>query len=203
MGVVGGGIALFNAKKAVLWKRAELANTHLRELTSNEDWVFACRALDWNGGLLVVPEKLRPLLAGDKKNIVHNMLILIKAVDPHLLLSDLEKDERLQIYRTAVDTLLSWLAVIESGLERELFVAKDLDEVGYWVLHIQNYNELDGFIKEFGYMESMLKLRNSFSYKAVSYRRGRLLRSDPRTIEQADLPSPAKDRAEVEEEAEE
>jgi len=30
VGLVGGGVALFNARKAVCWKRAELANNYRR-----------------------------------------------------------------------------------------------------------------------------------------------------------------------------
>ena len=52
--LVGGAIALFNARKAVRWKRAELANNYLKELTTSPELVFACRALDWQGGQLVV-----------------------------------------------------------------------------------------------------------------------------------------------------
>jgi hypothetical protein len=32
VGLVGGGVALFNARKAVCWKRAELANTYMKDI---------------------------------------------------------------------------------------------------------------------------------------------------------------------------
>ena len=182
MGVIGGGIALFNARKTVLWKRAELANSYLRELSSNDELVFACRSLDWNGGILVVPDKLRPLLLGDKKTIAHDPTVLNTALRPGLLISDLEADERIQIYRTALDALLSWLSNLASGLERKLFTAKDLDEVGYWVHHIHNHGELLSFIEAFGYRANMEQLRRAFSYKAESYRDGRGPESLPQTI---------------------
>jgi hypothetical protein len=50
-GLVGGGVALFNSWKAVCWKRAELANTYMKDFNANEELVFAGRCLDWNGGV--------------------------------------------------------------------------------------------------------------------------------------------------------
>jgi hypothetical protein len=62
VGLVGGGVALFNAYKAVLWKRAELANTYMKDFNNNAELVFAGRCLDWQGGKLIVPESLCPYL---------------------------------------------------------------------------------------------------------------------------------------------
>src|SRR6266851_5219875 len=47
VGLVGGGVALFNARKAVCWKRAELANTYMKDFNNNPELVFAGRCLDW------------------------------------------------------------------------------------------------------------------------------------------------------------
>ena len=49
VGLVGGGVALFNSWKAVCWKRAELANGYLKDFNRNPELVFAGRCLDWNG----------------------------------------------------------------------------------------------------------------------------------------------------------
>ena len=62
VGLVGGGVALFNSWKAVCWKRAELANNYLKDFNNNPELVFAGRCLDWNGGKLVLPESLRPYM---------------------------------------------------------------------------------------------------------------------------------------------
>lgn len=161
-GVVGGGVALFNANKAVLWKRAELANSHLRELMSNEELVFACRALDWNGGFLVVPTGLRPLLSGDSATIAHAPAKLERAMSSDLTLSEMMGDESLQIYRTAMDSLLSWLAILASALKRNLFVAEDVKEIGYWVRKIQDNPALADFIKDYGYSDTIQTLRFHF-----------------------------------------
>ena len=62
VGLIGGGVALFNSWTAVRWKRAELANSYLKDFNNNAELVFAGRCLDWNGGRLVLPESLRPYM---------------------------------------------------------------------------------------------------------------------------------------------
>ena len=46
VGLLGGAVALFNARKAVCWKRAELANTYMKDFNNNAELVFAGRCLD-------------------------------------------------------------------------------------------------------------------------------------------------------------
>jgi hypothetical protein len=60
--LVGAGVSVFNSRKAVSWKRAELANNYIKEFNSNDEMVFAGRCLDWEGGRLFLPEKLRAYL---------------------------------------------------------------------------------------------------------------------------------------------
>ena len=100
VGLVGGGIALFNSWKEVCWKRAELANSYLRDFDSNQELVFAGRCLDWNGGKLVLPENLRPYMPGNVQIIEHDRRVFENALRPDLLIDELDKDPRTQIYRT-------------------------------------------------------------------------------------------------------
>ncbi len=83
VGLVGGGVALFNSWKAVSWKRAELANAYLKDFNNNPELVFAGRCLDWNGGRLALPENLRAY-ADDLKYIQHDRKIFEKALRPDL-----------------------------------------------------------------------------------------------------------------------
>src|SRR5438132_5551164 len=99
-GLVAGGVALFNSRKAVCWKRAELANSYLKDFNSNAELVFAGRCLDWNGGKLIVPESLRPYLSKNASTIEHDRRIFWKALDPNLKLGEMDADPRVQIYRT-------------------------------------------------------------------------------------------------------
>ena len=41
LGLTGGIVALLNYRKAVLWKRAELANNYLKDFNNNPELVFA------------------------------------------------------------------------------------------------------------------------------------------------------------------
>ena len=81
---------------------------------------------------------------------------------PGLLLSDLEEDPRLQIYRTALDSLLSWFSLVDNALQRKLFNAEDIKDAGYWVMQIENARWMDGFIYAFGYGRSTDRLREKF-----------------------------------------
>jgi hypothetical protein len=163
-GIVALGINFYNARQGVRWKQADLANAYLRELTSNQELVFACRALDWNGGRLVVPENLRPLLANESGFIPHDPDVLERAMRPELTIEEMDAEPRIQLYRTAIDTLLSWLVNVASGMEGELFVVDDVREIGYWVLAIQRVAILEGFIEAFGYKYSTDKLRSAFGH---------------------------------------
>ena len=43
LGLAGGAVAWLNYRKAVLWKRAELANNYLKDFNNNPELVFAGR----------------------------------------------------------------------------------------------------------------------------------------------------------------
>src|ERR1700680_3791913 len=90
VGLVGGGVALFNSWKAVSWKRAELANSYLRDLNANPEPVFPCRCLARDGGRLIVPESLLPFLEADKKYIEHDRTIFAHALRPDLQLGEMD-----------------------------------------------------------------------------------------------------------------
>ena len=112
VGLVGGGVALFNSWKAVNWKRAELANTYLKDFYNNAELVFASRCLDWNGGKLVLPDNLRPYLKDDGKLIQHDREIFAMSLRPDLLVIELDKDPRIQIYRTAINSFYLGCALL-------------------------------------------------------------------------------------------
>src|SRR5258706_13703433 len=84
VGLVGGGVALFNTWKAVKWKRAELANNYLRDFNNNAELVFAGRCLDWNGGRLVLPDSLQPYMPDGAKVIQHDRAVVALSTRPDL-----------------------------------------------------------------------------------------------------------------------
>ena len=134
-GLVGGGVALFNSWKGVCWKRAELANTYLKDFNNNPELVFASRCLDWNGGKLVLPENLRAYTSDNAQFIQHDREVFAKALRPDLKVRYLDGDPRIQIYRTSMDSFLSWLSLVGSALERKLFLVADIEDVGYQNRH--------------------------------------------------------------------
>ena len=157
-GLTGGGVALFNSRKAVRWKRAELASNFLKDFNNTPELVFAGRCLDWNGGKLVLPENLRPYMPNGEQFIQHDRHIFAQALRPGLQIHEMDDDPRIQIYRTSMDSFLSWLSLVASALDRKLFAVADLQDVGYWAAKIQSEVAVHGFIVAYGYRENMEKL---------------------------------------------
>jgi hypothetical protein len=170
IGLIGGGVALFNSWKAVRWRRAEFANTYLKDFNNNPELVFAGRCLDWNGGKLILPESLRPYMPDGAHFIQHDRQVFAEALRPDLLISEMDKDPRIQIYRTSMDSFLSWLSLVASALDRKLFLVADLQDVGYWVAKIQSEVVLHPFIVGYGYQENIEKLIRYYRLKGSPYK---------------------------------
>jgi len=170
---IGGGVSLYNARKTVQWKRAEFANAQLKELVTNDELSFACRCLDWYGGVLVVPEKLQPLLGENKKTIDHNPDVFAAAVDAEVWLDEMAQEPRLQIYRTAADTLLTWLSTIESAIDRRLFDAADMREAKYWLDKVLAAPRMINFIEAYGYSDMIDRLAAHFDDGGIPQSRSR------------------------------
>jgi hypothetical protein len=170
IGLVGGGVALFNSWKAVCWKRAELANTYLKDFNNSSELVFAGRCLDWNGGKLILPEGLIPYMPNGEKFIQHDRRVFARALRPDLKVSEMDEDPRIQIYRTSMDSFLSWLSLVTSALDRKLFLVADIQEVGYWAAKIQSEVVLHPFIVAYGYRENIEKLISFYRTKRSPYR---------------------------------
>lgn len=163
VGLCGLLVSLFNSWKAVQWKRAELASTYLKELNSNEELVFACRSLEWTGGRLVVPERLVPLMPNQEPAMEHSATALRQAMELDITVGAMAADRRLQIYRTAMDSLLSWMAVLDQALERKLFSPADIQDAAYWVYRVADADFLDGYVRGFGYNRALGNLQRRFA----------------------------------------
>ena len=170
VGLVGGGVALFNSWKAVRWKRAELANTYLKDFNNNAELVFAGRCLDWNGGKLVLPESLRPYMPDGTAFILHDRRVFATALRPDLQVGQMDEDPRIQIYRTSMDSFLSWLSLVASALDRKLFLVADIQDVGYWAAKIQSEVVVHPFIVAYGYRENIEKLLRLYRTKESPYK---------------------------------
>jgi hypothetical protein len=155
-------VAAYNSRKAVQWKRAEFANAYLKDLLGDEELVFALRALEWSGGRLAVPQRLVPLMPGEEKAMEHSREVLHEAMALGLSVPMMVSDPRLQIYRTTMDSLLSWFALVDQALERGLFAPADIVEAEYWVRKVSEARFLQGYIKVFKYDEPLSRLRRAF-----------------------------------------
>jgi len=69
-----------------------------------------------------------------------------------------------------MDSFLSWLSLVASGLNRKLFLVADIEEVGYWVSKIQSERMVLGFIVAYGYQERFLTLVKAFRKTRNPYR---------------------------------
>jgi hypothetical protein len=170
LGLAGGAVAWLNYRKAVLWKRAELANNYLKDFNNNPELVFAGRCLDWNGGKLVLPENLRPYMPNGEQFIQHDRNVFAQALRPDLQIHEMDDDPRIQIYRTSMDSFLSWLSLIASALDRKLFLVADLQDVGYWVAKIQSEIVLHPFIIAYGYAANIEALIQQYRNKDSPYK---------------------------------
>lgn len=169
VGLVGGGVSLFNSRKAVSWKRAELANSYMKDFNNSADLVFAGRCLDWNGGKLILPENLRAYMPDGAAVIQHDRAVFAKALRPDLSLNAMDEDPRIQIYRISMDSFLTWLCLVASALDRKLFLVTDIQDVGYWVAKLQSEIVLHPFIVSYGYKDNVEKLIRHFRSKKSSY----------------------------------
>ena len=60
--------------------------------------------------------------------IQHDRRVFTQALRPDLPLGSMDDDPRIQIYRTSMDTFLTWLSLVTSALDRKLFMVADIQE---------------------------------------------------------------------------
>src|SRR6202012_846816 len=101
--------------------------------------------------------------------IQHDKRVMAKALSPNLTFEE-DNDPRIQIYRTSMDSFLTWLSLVASGLNRKLFLVEDIEEVGYWVTKVQSERIVHGFILAYGYEERIKTLMKAFRRKNNPYK---------------------------------
>jgi hypothetical protein len=95
----------------------------------------------------------------DGANVIqHDRAVFARSLRPDLKVGQMDDDPRIQIYRTSMDSFLSWLCLVASALDRRLFTVADIQDVGYWVAKIQSEIVLHPFIVAYGYQENIEKL---------------------------------------------
>jgi hypothetical protein len=129
----------------------------------------------------VVPEGLRPLLEGTPRRDVidHHVFLLKQAMSITLTLEEMQAEPRLQVYRTAIDSLLSWLSIVRKAIDRGLFSPIDIEPIAWWIYRIDEATYLNEFIRAFGYERDIERMKELF---AANVARLRTSQSSPPTV---------------------
>lgn len=154
--LVGFSGAIYTARQYERTKRVravDLAISLVGQLDTLPELAFACQALDWGVGPLIVPERYRALLArddgGDKPPNArqrgevadHDVVLMSNALKLHLSF-DLGRQPLGLIYRYCFDKLFAHLANIERLIAGGQLDEKDLRPLAYWLSRIAHYEYL-------------------------------------------------------------
>jgi hypothetical protein len=132
------------------WRAKDLATRLVDQLATDDELQFACQALDWGVGPMVVPARYRPLLTKrpeDPDNPTPRERGEIMDHDPTLMATAMEvrlapglKDTPAGlVYRYCFDKLFSHLANIYRLQVDGQVRIDDLDGLKYWIRKIANY----------------------------------------------------------------
>ena len=69
-----------------------------------------------------------------------------------------------------IDSFLSWLSLVASALDRKLFTAADMEEIGYWVAKIESDPVIIKFVVAYGYAENIDKLIRRYRHDKTPYK---------------------------------
>jgi hypothetical protein len=170
---IAGIRALIEYVRVGRWKRAELASMQVAALVENDELAFACQALDWGVGPIIVPKRFRSLLNRDL--VQHDVALLESALEPILNLKTLADPQGL-LYRHSFDRLFGHFALVNSMIERRLFGAADvasmkyyldlLDDYGYATDSAKSTMVFRPFVEKFGY-SGVFELRDKIEKVAA------------------------------------
>ena len=148
--VVAAFVALYvyrQYRRAQDWRKGDLAAALMQKLESDEELAFACQALDWGTGPIMVPERYRPMMKRfdmpHEAVLDHSPYVMAQALEPILNPETLQSAQGL-IYRHCFIKLFNHLENI-SRLAASRQVAIDgLDGLDYWLSRIAKYESAPG-----------------------------------------------------------
>jgi len=128
-------------RRSLAWKRNDLAAEIVNRVEGDEELAFACRALDWGTGPLVVPARHRPLLRKSEDSAVvgHDTWSMYVAMRPGLSEETL-RDPRGLIYRYCFDKLLSHIDHTHRLLQQGQVRLEDVHGLRYWICKLAKYS---------------------------------------------------------------
>ena len=123
-------------KRAQDWRKGDLAASLLSKLESDEELAFACQALDWGTGPLMVPKRYHPLMKKFNRPsemvLDHDTEVLACALEPQLNEKTLASAEGL-IYRHCFVRLFSHLGNIGRMVDSGQIDVADLHGIEFWL----------------------------------------------------------------------
>jgi hypothetical protein len=148
--LIAAGYTALQYERTRKWRAKDIAARLVDQLATDDELAFACQALDWGCGPMIVPVRYRPLLArrpADPDNSTPQEQGEIMNHDPALMAKALEvrvapglKDEPAGlIYRYCFDKLFSHLSNIYRLQVDGQVKIEDLDSSRYWIGKIANY----------------------------------------------------------------
>lgn len=130
-------------RRAQEWRKGDLAAALMERLESDEELAFACQALDWGTGPIMVPERYRPLMKrfnmSDEAVLDHAPDILASALEPILNATTLQSAQGL-IYRHCFIKLFNHMENISRLVASDQVAIDGLDGLDYWLCKIARYS---------------------------------------------------------------
>lgn len=124
------------------WRRGDLAAALMEKLESDEELAFACQALDWGTGPIIVPERYRPLMKrfnlANETVLDHSPDVLASALEPRLNSATLQSAQGL-IYRHCFIKLFNHLENIGRLAGSRQVAVEGLKGLDYWLRRIASY----------------------------------------------------------------
>ena len=129
-------------RRAQEWRKGDLAAALMERLESDEELAFACQALDWGTGPIMVPERYRPLMKQfnmpNEAVLDHEPDILALALKPFLNTATVNSAKGL-IYRHCFDKLFNHIQNIGRLVASDQVTIDGLDGLDYWLRRIASY----------------------------------------------------------------
>lgn len=130
-------------QRAQEWRKGDLAAALMERLESDQELAFACQALDWGIGPILVPDRYRPLMnkfnMPDEAVLDHSPKILATALEPSLTISTVSSAQGL-IYRHCFIKLFNHLENISRLVTSKQVAVADLHGLNYWLGKIARYD---------------------------------------------------------------
>ena len=130
-------------RRAQEWRKGDLAAALMERLESDQELAFACQALDWGTGPIMVPERYRPLMK--RFNMPHEAVfdhapsILALALQPSLNVATLTSAQGL-IYRHCFVKLFNHIENISRLVASDQVATDALHGLDYWLDMIASYS---------------------------------------------------------------